>query len=259
MRFVSLLSLAILSCPFHTTGHKHKSSRPLVGGINLHPTATTTTTAFMIPSKLDDTDLWIIRTASAVATYFGLVATTDRPRGYLNNALDPSILDVRQSNVPGAGLGLFYAGSEPLRKGTVLGSYPGVVVPLQQNLGKLRAYPQCEGYTWRFGDNQFVIDPTDSHGNIQFYVGGGNPSTLGSQFLFSTLLAWWQVPTILCRINEPPKGFDVNVVTDEDSPNRCVVFSLERDVYPGEEFYIDYGPSYDRSGYGPPLTGSTQE
>ena len=66
------------------------------------------------------------------------------------------------------------------------------------------------------------------------------------------MLSWWKVPTILCRINEPPKGFDVNVVTDEDSQNRSVVFSLERDVYPGEEFYIDYGPSYDRSGYGGP-------
>ena len=59
-----------------------------------------------------------------------------------------------------------------------------------------------------------------------------------------------KVPTTLCRINEPPKGRDVNVVTDEDKKKRQVVFSLERDVYAGEEFFIDYGLSYDRSMYG---------
>ena len=29
-------------------------------------------------------------------------------------------------------------------------------------------------------------------------------------------------------------------------------FSLQRDVYEGEELFIDYGVSYDRSRYGPP-------
>ena len=58
------------------------------------------------------------------------------------------------------------------------------------------------------------------------------------------------VPTILCRINEPPIGRDVNVVTDEDRDQRQVTFVLERDVFAGEEFFIDYGLSYDRSMYG---------
>ena len=70
--------------------------------------------------------------------------------------------------------------------------------------------------------------------------------------LFQTLLAFLQVPTTLCRINEPPKGRDVNVVTNEDRDARTVTFVLERDVYEGEELYIDYGLSYDRSMYGGP-------
>jgi hypothetical protein len=63
-------------------------------------------------------------------------------------------------------------------------------------------------------------------------------------------LSFVQVPTTVCRINEPPKGRDVNVITSEDRDSRTVTFILERDVYEGEELYIDYGLSYDRSMYG---------
>ena len=58
------------------------------------------------------------------------------------------------------------------------------------------------------------------------------------------------IPTTLCRINEPPRGKDTNVVTEEDTTGRSVLFRLERDVVAGEELYIDYGLSYDRSRYG---------
>ena len=68
--------------------------------------------------------------------------------------------------------------------------------------------------------------------------------------LFQSLLSFMQVPTTLCRINEPPQGRDVNVVTNEDLQARTVTFTLERDVYEGEELFIDYGLSYDRSMYG---------
>jgi SET domain-containing protein len=34
--------------------------------------------------------------------------------------------------------------------------------------------------------------------------------------------------------------------------DRTVTFQLERDVYTGEELFIDYGFSYDRSMYGKP-------
>jgi hypothetical protein len=66
----------------------------------------------------------------------------------------------------------------------------------------------------------------------------------------SGLGLWSGVSTALCRINEPPKGKDVNVVTEEDLETRTVTFFLERDVFEGEELHIDYGLTYDRSGYG---------
>lgn len=191
-------------------------------------------------------ELWAIRAASAVTTYFGFVTTVDRPRGKL--LVDPRCLAVKPSLVLGAGLGCYAATT--MRKGTQLGTYPGVVIPLTQNLDKLQAYPQCEGYIWRFSDNKFVIDPTNRVGEIENNCQGGNPSMLLSQWFFNSILSFVQVPTTLCRINEPPKGRDVNVVTSEDRDSRTVTFSLERDVYEGEELYIDYGLSYDRSMYG---------
>jgi hypothetical protein len=192
-------------------------------------------------------ELWGVRVASAALTYGSFVAYSDRPRGILSQDVMPS-LQIKHSTVPGAGLGLFCTST--LRKGTVLGTYPGVVIPLQQNLGKLQKYPQCEGYIWRFSDNQFVIDPTDQFGEIQDVCCGGNPGMPFSILLFNTLLSSLSVPTTLCRINEPPKGRDVNVVTEEDIQTRSVAFILERDVYEGEELFIDYGLSYDRSRYG---------
>jgi hypothetical protein len=192
------------------------------------------------------TELWGIRVASAATTYFGFISFADRPRGQL--MVDPKCLEMKQSNVPGAGLGLFVTAT--LRKDTLIGTYPGVVVPLTQNLDKLRAHPQCEGYIWRFSDNQFVIDPTNTVGDIEDSCRGGNPGMPLSMLYFKSVLSFMQVPTTLCRINEPPKGKDVNVFTDEDRETRTVSFSLERDVYEGEELFIDYGLSYDRSSYG---------
>jgi hypothetical protein len=208
----------------------------------IHRTCPTTMAAFV------ERDLWAIRIASASLTYFGFVAYNDRPRGALLIDNPQQSMRVQQSLVPGAGLGLFATKAIP--KGTALGTYPGVVIPLQQNLVKLQQYPLCEGYIWRFSDNQFVIDPTDQYGNIQDVCLGGNPSMVLSIPLFTTLLRFVSVPTTLCRINEPPKGRDVNVVTEEDLLTRTVTFLVERDVYEGEELYIDYGLSYDRSMYG---------
>jgi hypothetical protein len=189
-------------------------------------------------------------TASAAATYVGIVAYLDRPRGTLCVGHDE--VRVQQSTVPGAGLGLF--ASKDLSRGTVLGTYPGVVIPLLQHTRKLRQCPACEGYIWRFSDNQMVIDPTNQVGELEDAVVGGNPSQPGSVFLFESILSKLKAdqasPTILCRINEPPRGRDVNVVTREDLGKRTVTFELERDVCKGEELFIDYGLSYDRSRYG---------
>ena len=206
--------------------------------------------------------VWALRLGSGLATYFGFVFATDRPRGQLgvplagDNDLNDNgdCLRVGPSTVPGAGLGLFAARFMP--KGTVLGTYPGVLLPLGQHSAsaKVRDCPACASYIWRFTDNQYVIDPTDhGDGTLGPVCKGGNPSQPGSVVLFNvlSLLGLWRgVPTALCRINEPPKGGDVNVVTEEDLESRTVTFALERDVYAGEELHIDYGLTYDRSGYG---------
>jgi hypothetical protein len=185
---------------------------------------------------------------SALLTYTAILASVDRPRGKLN--VGDSQVRVQPSTVPGAGMGLFALAD--LSRGTVLGTYPGVVVPLEQHVSKLRLYPASEGYIWRFSDNRMVIDPTNPRGMLEDTVCGGNLSQPGSVFLFefiSKLSLCRATPTTLCRINEPPRGSDVNVVTEEDLVKRTVTFTLERDVYKGEELFIDYGLSYDRSRY----------
>lgn len=161
--------------------------------------------------------------------------------------VDDSQVEIKSSTVPGAGLGLF--ARKNLVKGTVLGNYPGVVIPLSQNLDKLRKHPDCEAYIWRFSDNAFVVDPTNKEGMVDTICTGGRDGLPGSLWLFQNIFGM-STSTALCRINEPPLGNDVNVVTDEDLNGRFITFSLERNVVAGEEFFIDYGLSYDRSLYG---------
>jgi hypothetical protein len=201
-------------------------------------------------AAISESTLWLLRIGSAFTTYVGALALLDRPQGQLMVDSSQDIV-IQDSTVSGAGLGLF--AKTNLGKGTVLGTYPGAVLPLQQNLVKLKNYPPCEGYIWRFSDNRMVIDPTNAQGDLDFLCVGGNPSMPGSLWLFENILSkfvFTNVPSALCRINEPPRGRDVNVVTDENLKDRTVTFQLERDVFAGEEFFIDYGLSYDRTMYG---------
>ena len=55
------------------------------------------------------------------------------------------------------------------------------------------------------------------------------------------------IDTTLALINEPPPSADVNVLTAQRGSE--LVFSTARDIYEGEELYLDYGPLYDRSRY----------
>jgi hypothetical protein len=202
----------------------------------------------------------LMQTILVFITYVGLVYTYDRPRGGLS--VPDSWLTVAPSQATNGGMGLFvtntiHSSEMPiedkkigyLSKGTILGTYPGTILRLEQNLSKLYQYPHCEAYIWRFSDSKFIIDPTDHQGFLQDFTFGGNPSTLGGSWICRHILSWCRQSTTLCRINEPPLGFDVNVITKEDLNLRTVEFILERDVYPGEELFIDYGLSYDRSGY----------
>lgn len=188
---------------------------------------------------------------SAAATYLGLAAALDSPGGSLS--VDPSCFEMRQSRVKGAGMGLFAA--VDMEEGTELGTYPGVVKSASSYMKKFRRYPNTCVYAWRFGDSLGYIDPTDSLGRIQNFCRGGNDDIMGSVFLHENLLSFRGVPTLLARINEPPASIGgkrkgaCNVITREDLKKRTVPFFLSRDVIAGEELFLDYGPTYDRSGY----------
>jgi hypothetical protein len=194
--------------------------------------------------------------ASAAATYLSLLFAHDRPRGRTFLPDPGSHLVVRPSLVPNGGLGLF--AGRPMPGGTPLGTYPGVVRPAGAFLGgKCRAHPGAERYSWTFADGAYVIDPTDGGGELRdVCLGGGGPGGVGaplSALLFATLFRPAGVSTALCRINEPPRGVGgCSVRAREDLARREVTFELVRDVEPGQELYLDYGPSYDRSGYGRP-------
>jgi SET domain-containing protein len=45
-------------------------------------------------------------------------------------------------------------------------------------------------------------------------------------------------------------GGGCNVMATEDLAKREVIFELSRDVVKGEELFMDYGLTYDRSNYG---------
>jgi len=136
--------------------------------------------------------------------------------------------------------------------GTVLGTYPGVLRPARAFYdGKCMRHPNAVSYSWRFTDDAYVIDPTDDVGEMRdVCLGGGSGAPL-STLLFSTLFGFGGTSTALCRINEPPLGAGgCSVSARENLDKREVVFELVRDVLPGQELYLDYGPGYDRSGYG---------
>lgn len=111
-------------------------------------------------------------------------------------------------------------------------------------------YPQAVGYSWRFTDSKYVLDPTDGEGNIDMYCYGGGDAL--SNVVFKTILSFMRVGTELTRINEPPIGAGgCNVSARENLESREVVFTLCRDVLAGEELFLDYGLDYDRSNYAP--------
>ena len=199
------------------------------------------------PSQQTISPQIIAASASATLTYLFLILTFDRPRGRLIIPDASNTLVIQPSRVPNGGLGLFVSKSYP--EGTVLGTYPGVLRPADVFYNtKCRLYPKAVGYSWRFTDSKYVIDPTDKYGDIQSVCLGGSDAL--SNVAFKTILSFMRVSTELTRINEPPVGFGgCNVSARENLDKREVVFTLCRDVVAGEELFLDYGLDYDRTGY----------
>jgi len=188
----------------------------------------------------------ITQATAGAATYIGLIAYFDRPRGRLY--IDESAIEMKQSKVDGAGLGLF--ATTNLQEGTPLGTYPGVLRPAQKYMAQYGGNADAGEYAWRFTDNAQFIDPIDSKGQIQDMCCGGTADFFLSYFLHEKLIRW-SVPTFLARINEPPIGGNgCNVRSEENLKTKEVVFELSKDVVAGEELFMDYGLSYDRSDYG---------
>ena len=190
---------------------------------------------------------YVAPTVLSFFTYFALAAAYDRPQGKL--AVDDGILVARQSQVPGAGLGLY--STEPISEGTALGTYPGVVREANAYLKKYGEYPQCGSYAWRFTDNAYYVDPTDAAGNIGELSFGGSAAVPGSIWIHENLLGGLAVPTLLARINEPPIGGPgCNVFSREDLDSRTVTFYVSVPIPANTELFMDYGLTYDRTGYG---------
>ena len=190
---------------------------------------------------------YVAPTMSSFFTYFALAAAYDRPQGKL--AVDDGILVARQSQVPGAGLGLYT--TEPIPEGTALGTYPGVVREANAYLKKCGEYPQCGSYAWRFTDNAYYVDPTDAAGNIGMLSFGGSAAVPGSMWIHENLLGGLAAPTLLARINEPPIGGPgCNVLSREDLDSRTVTFYASVPIPANTELFMDYGLTYDRTAYG---------
>jgi len=193
----------------------------------------------------------VVASASAAATVGAMYAWEVRPTG---EVLVEAALQVRASNLPGAGLGLF--AREDIPSATLLGTYSGKVwqgrewlrfkgATLPEVLAeltgaepsppKMQAQELARAYVWRL-QNGCIIDPTDNQG-----------------LLLESGVSWLLpgiggVPVLFSRINEPGRGLDTNVVTEEVG-NELRIYA-ERDIGKGEELYIDYGTFYDRSSYG---------
>jgi len=113
-----------------------------------------------------------------------------------------------------------------------LGSYPGVLYTRDRWLSSKvseEAAVLSARYSWTL-PNGNIIDPTDAYGQL--------PDVL------RVLGGIKQIPTLLCLTNEPLPGGDTNVRAVFSDTE--VTYVTERDVSPGEEFFVDYGPSYDR-------------
>lgn len=194
----------------------------------------------------------IANVVTSALSYAALTLLTSCPPPQ-NPPIAPS-LSKRPSLIPKAGDGLFASSRIP--RGTPLGRYPGNVVLKSIFIERKKTLPTAPGqYSWIL-DSQYLIDPTSVDGSLQEFVAPGN---VASKFPFSETL--WSLlppvrtliakknPTLLCLCNEPPLGGDCNVSVEVSEDKQLVIFSTSRDVESGEELYIDYGKSYDRSTY----------
>lgn len=151
----------------------------------------------------------------------------------LSSKLTHCFVQVRQS--PIQGLGLFAKVDIPA--GTCLGAYPGRPRTPAAMVAKAASAPEARSYCFRTRACM-MLDPTDA---------GGRPSAMPVPGL-----PWIPVDVALSYANEPPAGTAGPNVAVEDDPKdgNGVLFVTCADLEAGGEVFVDYGTSYDRSGYG---------
>ncbi|PSC75926.1 SET domain-containing -lysine N-methyltransferase isoform B [Micractinium conductrix] len=159
----------------------------------------------------------------AAAAAYAAAAWPSRPRGWCSK-----LVEVRPSQVAGLGV---YAVAD-IKEGTVLGAYPGRPRTPAGMAAKSAVAPGARDYCFRTRDDR-LLDPTDATGKLSPSPAPGLP--------------WLPIDVSLAYINEPPKGAGGTNVTAEDDPNDgagllCVA---ARDIYAGEELWLDYGLQYD--------------
>eukprot|EP00596_Hydrurales_sp_CCMP1899_P010110 CAMPEP_0119044252 /NCGR_PEP_ID=MMETSP1177-20130426/29949_1 /TAXON_ID=2985 /ORGANISM="Ochromonas sp, Strain CCMP1899" /LENGTH=566 /DNA_ID=CAMNT_0007014065 /DNA_START=229 /DNA_END=1929 /DNA_ORIENTATION=+ len=157
-----------------------------------------------------------------------------RPRGSARDDL----MEVKDSQVPGANLGCFAKKFIP--KGTVLGRYPGFLRNMEEALASKEnddARKGAQSYMFSVDEN-LVIDPSNTQGAMENQI---------------TFLGVIKIETMIARINEPPMGGDVNVYTKIFGNGVTVM--AERDIFPKEELFMDYGDTYNREGYAEEAAG----
>ena len=162
---------------------------------------------------------------------------------------------VRQSQI--ANRGVF--ARRRLAPGTLLGVYPGRVRSESSMLDKAAVVPCCKTYVFRQAscpcsshrnerssgwvcasrtNGGRFMDPTDATGLVSDRPGPGMP--------------WPAVDNRLAFVNEPPPGRLTNVTIEDGREDNEICFVAACEIEAGEELFIDYGRTYDRSTYARP-------
>lgn len=107
--------------------------------------------------------------------------------------------------------------------------------------------PTRAAHTARRTRTGALLDPTDAAGALSPLPAPGLP--------------WPPVDVTLAYLNEPPRGAGgCSVSVDDDPGDACGLLCVAcRDIAPGEEIYMDYGPNYDRSRYGQAAAGGQRQ
>lgn len=178
----------------------------------------------------------------------GYVVWERRPQGSAKSDL----IAIQKSTIKNANLGVFAVKTIPA--GTIVGEFPGFVTSMNDALASKKddaARKSAQQYIWDLSDGN-VLDPTNAEGILELEL--------------SYFFGLYKVDTSMARINEPimrkdnliPMGkYDCNVFTRVIQGKLEVI--AERDIFPGEELFMDYGNRYDRSSYDSQFDDNAQE